>query len=122
MNRMGKCFLYLFIGLFIPLCAMAQKKGSYTLNLSVKDKDTKEAVIMATIQLRPTGAMAVTDMDGRASVKNVEAGTYTVNISYVGYEPISTPFTATPSGDGTAQGQMPTSKGIYIVHGKKYVR
>ena len=87
---MRQSIFYLLLGLLIPLGAVAQKKGSYTLDLSVKDKDTKEAVIMATIQLQPTGAMAVTDMDGKASVKNVEAGTYTVNISYVGYESIST--------------------------------
>lgn len=87
---MRQSIFYLLLGLLIPLGGVAQKKGSYTLDLSVKDKDTKEAVIMATIQLQPTGAMAVTDMDGKASVKNVEAGTYTVNISYVGYESIST--------------------------------
>ena len=87
---MRQSIFYLLLGLLIPLGAVAQKKGSYTLDLSVKDKDTKEAVIMGTIQLQPTGAMAVTDMDGKASVKNVEAGTYTVNISYVGYESIST--------------------------------
>ena len=87
---MRQSIFYLLLGLLIPLGGVAQKKGSYTLDLSVKDKDTKEAVIMATIQLQPTGAMAVTDMDGKASVKNVEAGIYTVNISYVGYESIST--------------------------------
>lgn len=87
---MRQSIFYLLLGLLIPLGGVAQKKGSYTLDLSVKDKDTKEAVIMATIQLQPTGAMAVTDMDGKSSVKNVEAGTYTVNISYVGYESIST--------------------------------
>ncbi len=87
---MRQSIFYLLLGLLIPLGAVAQKKGSYTLDLSVKDKDTKEAVIMATIQLQPTGAMVVTDMDGKSSVKNVEAGTYTVNISYVGYESIST--------------------------------
>ena len=87
---MRQSIFYLLLGLLIPLGGVAQKKGSYTLDLSVKDKDTKEAVIMATIQLQPTGAMVVTDMDGKASVKNVEAGTYTVNISYVGYESIST--------------------------------
>lgn len=87
---MRQSIFYLLLGLLIPLGAVAQKKDSYTLDLSVKDKDTKEAVIMATIQLQPTGAMAVTDMDGKSSVKNVETGTYTVNISYVGYESIST--------------------------------
>ena len=51
---MRQSIFYLLLGLLIPLGAVAQKKGSYTLDLSVKDKDTKEAVIMATIQLQPT--------------------------------------------------------------------
>ena len=87
---MRERIFYLLLWVAIPLGVMAQKKGSYTLDFSVKDKDTKEAVIMATIQLQPTGAMAVTDMEGRATVKNVEMGTYTIHISYVGYESIST--------------------------------
>lgn len=45
---------------------------------------------MATIQLQPAGAMAVTDMNGRATIKNVPDGNYTLQISYVGFEPINT--------------------------------
>lgn len=73
----------------IPLWAQKSASG-FTIDLSVKDKDTKEAIIMATAHLQPSGAVAVTNMDGVATIKNVEAGTYTVNISYVGYQPIST--------------------------------
>ena len=82
--------LFLLLFLVIPVAVVAQRVANYTLDMTVKDKDTKEAVIMATIQLQPTGAVAVTDMDGRAIISNVEAGTYTINISYVGYEPVST--------------------------------
>ena len=81
----------LLLSLLLPLSLWAQKPtGDYSVELTVKDKDTKEAVIMATVQLQPSGAVAVTDMNGKASVKNIEEGIYTINISYVGYEPITT--------------------------------
>ncbi|MBQ9644972.1 MAG: TonB-dependent receptor [Prevotella sp.] len=67
----------------------AQKKG-YTLSISVAEKDSKEAIIMATLQMQPSGAMAVTDMNGHATIENVTAGDYTLHISYVGFEPINT--------------------------------
>ena len=73
----------------IPLWAQ-KTAGGFTIDLSVRDKDTKEAIIMATAHLQPSGAVAVTNMDGIATIKNVEAGTYTINISYVGYQPVST--------------------------------
>ena len=88
--RLTKTTLLLLF-LLLPLSLWAQKStDAYSIDLTVKDKDTKEAIIMATVQLQPSGAVAVTNMDGVASIRNIEAGTYLVNISYVGYEPIST--------------------------------
>ena len=77
------------------LGATAQKnssgaRGGHTVSIEVLEKGTKEAVIMGTCQLKPTGAMTVTDMDGKATFKNVPNGTYTLIISYVGFEPITT--------------------------------
>jgi len=76
--------------LFCSMVMMAQKSGGNTITLSVSDKDTKESIIMATVQLQPTGAIAVTDANGKATIRNVQPGNYQVSISYVGYEPIST--------------------------------
>lgn len=76
--------------LFCSMVMMAQKSGGNTITLSVSDKDTKESIIMATVQLQPTGAIAVTDANGKATIRNVQPGNYQVNISYVGYEPINT--------------------------------
>ena len=77
--------------LLATLTLFAQRtSANYTLDLTVTDKDTKEPIIMATAQLQPSGALAVTNMDGVASFKHVEAGTYTVSITYVGYQPVST--------------------------------
>ncbi len=84
------------------------QKGGHILRLTVTDKDTQESIIMASIQLQPTGAMAVTDMDGKASINNVPTGEYTLQISYVGYEPVNTRIKV--SRDMTMRFQMvPTS-------------
>ena len=81
----------LFLLLFTPTVIMAQKGNSgHTITFNVTDKDTKESIIMATVQLQPTGAMTVTDANGKAVIRNVQPGNYQVSISYVGYEPINT--------------------------------
>ena len=75
-----------------PLNAFAQKgnnRVAHTLELTVKDKDNKEPIIMATIQLQPTGMLAVTNADGKATLRNIDEGNYTVNVSYVGYETLN---------------------------------
>ena len=81
----------LFLLLFMPIAMMAQKGNSgHTIIFNVTDKDTKESIIMATVQLLPTGAMTVTDANGKAVIRNVQPGNYQVSISYVGYESINT--------------------------------
>ena len=83
---------YIRIVALLLLCSlpgMAQT-GGHTLNISVTEKGSREAIIMATLQLQPTGSMAVTDVNGKATINNVPAGEYTLQISYVGFEPIST--------------------------------
>ena len=74
--------------LFFPVAAekQATDKKTYNITLSVTDKETREPIIMATIQLQPAGIVAVTDADGHATLHNVAAGNYSLNISYVGYE------------------------------------
>lgn len=75
--------------LLLSLVAMAQK-GGYTLDITVKERNTKEAVVMATLKLLPADVMTVTDMNGKATMKNVPAGDYALQISYVGFETINT--------------------------------
>ena len=82
--RYIQCILLLLV-LGTPLLAFGQKMGN-PIQLTVKDKDTKEPIIMATVQLQPTGIIAVTDADGRATFQNIENGNYTLQVSYVGYE------------------------------------
>lgn len=73
--------------LMTTMTTLAQTKG-YTLKLTVTEKGTKEAVIMGTVQLQPSGATAVTDMNGQATIQNVPAGDYELRVTYVGFEPL----------------------------------
>ena len=86
--RITKAVLSLLF-LCMSIVGYAQKTG-HTINIVVTEKDSKESVIMASCVLKPTGAMTVTDIDGKAFFHNVPKGTYTLNITYVGFEPINT--------------------------------
>jgi hypothetical protein len=83
--------LFLLMSLLGLLTAVGYaQKGKHTISISVSDKGNNEPVVMATIQLQPAGALAVTDMDGKAFIKNVPDGEYSLQITYVGFEPINT--------------------------------
>ncbi len=90
-----------------PLWVFAQKDG-HTLSITVTEKGTREAIIMATLHLQPSGAMAVTNADGQAKIENVPTGEYTLQISYVGFEPITTKLKVTKDLQLTYQ-MVPTS-------------
>lgn len=89
MHRSYKQSLILVIALLFSAISFAQK-GGHTLNVTVTEKGTREAIIMATMQLQPTGAIAVTDVNGKATINNIPSGEYTLQISYVGFEPVNT--------------------------------
>ena len=63
---------------------------SHIVNIVVTDKNTKESVIMANCSLDPLGSFNVTDIDGKAVFQKVPAGSFTLKVSYVGYETYTT--------------------------------
>ncbi len=89
MKFISRLLMLFLLLVSVGMSAQEKDRKAYDISLSVVDKDTKEPIIMATIQLQPTGIMAVTNVDGHATLRNIGAGTYTVNVSYVGYEPKS---------------------------------
>ena len=82
-----KKMLCTFLLLTVALAAAAQKGHDITIKLT--EKANKEPIMMATCQLNPLGAYAVTDIKGNAVLKNIPEGTYTLVVSYVGFETIS---------------------------------
>lgn len=70
--------------LFAGLQAFSQ--GSIT--GQVLDEDTGEPLIGATILVKGTTTGTITDLDGSFVLNNVESGTQTINISFIGYQEI----------------------------------
>lgn len=77
--------------LICSIVVLAQKNApGYDINVTVVDAGNKEPIIMGSVMLQPLGQQAVTDADGKAYIKNIPAGTYTLTATYVGYETFTT--------------------------------
>ncbi len=59
--------------------------GQSSISGVLTDKATEEPLIGATVYLEGTDIGAITDFDGNFTIENVDAGTYNLIISYVGY-------------------------------------
>jgi len=76
---------YLFISLFIiiscnSIFAQGQIKGTIT------DSTSQSLLIGANVYLTGTSLGASTDIEGEYFISNIPAGSYTVKVSYIGYE------------------------------------
>lgn len=81
---LGKVF---FLILFFTLSAMAAFAG--TIKGTITDKQTKEPLTGATVQIAGTSQGTIADVDGNY-VLEVKNGTYTLDIRYVGYKDMKT--------------------------------
>lgn len=63
----------------------AQKSASGEISGVVKDPSSKEVLPFATIVIKGTVTGVVTDQDGLFRLSNLQAGNYTLQISYIGY-------------------------------------
>lgn len=79
---LGKIF---FLILFLTLSVMTAMAG--TIKGTITDKQTREPLTGATVQIAGTTQGAIADMDGNYSL-DVKDGTYTLYIKYVGYKDI----------------------------------
>ena len=76
--------------LFLSVVLCAQSRG-HTLRVSVVDGGTRDAVVMATVELLPSGAATTTGLNGEAVLTNIPTGRYTLRLRYVGMETLETP-------------------------------
>lgn len=84
--------LLLSIGQVLRAQGTSKAAEIHIVNIVVTDKNTKESVIMANCSLDPLGSFNVTDIDGKAVFQKVPTGTFTLKVSYVGYETYTTTF------------------------------
>jgi len=85
---MNKIFLILF--LIFTNTLFAQQTGTISGVISDKEYDN-EPLSFATIIIKGTQTGTTSDMDGRFSLRDVREGTYTISISFVGYETVDVP-------------------------------
>jgi len=78
-------FVLLFFLLSLDAFSQAQK-GKLT--GKIVDGDTKEPLVGATVMIEGTKFGAVTDLEGKFSVINIDAGEYNVSASMVGYRKV----------------------------------
>lgn len=77
-------FIFTLLSWVFPLVLMAQ-----SLSGTVTDKTTKEGLISATVQLVSSdgkSSYTSTDLNGNFQFKKLQPGTYTLQVTYVGYK------------------------------------
>lgn len=84
MNRTLKLIIIAMSMLFSINIAYTQETGS--LKGTVLDKDNGDPLISATVFVKGTKKGANTKFDGTFLIKDIPAGIYTIEISYVGYK------------------------------------
>lgn len=71
--------LFLLVSALLPAIA-------HDVQVTVVEKKSHEPVIMGTVLLQPIGLGTVTDTQGRATLRGVPNGQYTLQVSYVGFQ------------------------------------
>jgi outer membrane receptor for ferrienterochelin and colicin len=70
-----------------------------TIRGTIRDKNTQELLIGATVQIEGTSLGVAADLNGNYKINNVPVGSYTVKASLVGYQPLSKFNVALSSGN-----------------------
>ncbi len=82
-----KTFSLILLILFISFSYCAQSQSGILKGIVV-DKATGDPMIGARVMLKDTKKGGLTNVDGKFNIKNIEPGTYTAVITYVGYNKI----------------------------------
>jgi len=85
--------LYTFIILLFQSTQILFAQGTGTIKGTISDKESGEALTGASIVINNTSMGAASDLEGRFVIRNVPAGSYTLSISYIGYNLLSIPIT-----------------------------
>ncbi len=101
-----KLLLVAFVVLLAPVAMFAQ---TASISGRVTDSANGEVITGANIYVVQLERGAVSDLDGNFTVTNIPAGTYTVNITYVGYRPISQQVTLSSGQSFTLNVEMQLS-------------
>ncbi|MEJ2635618.1 MAG: TonB-dependent receptor [Calditrichia bacterium] len=83
-------FLFLLINLFAAYPLFTQEASkSGTIKGRLFDHETKIPLVAANVEILDSGMGAATDIDGNYVIDNVPVGSYSLQFSYLGYEPVT---------------------------------
>ena len=82
---MRRFFIALFIITILGIQAVAMAAGG-SISGTVTDAQSGDPLIGANVIVATTSLGAATDVDGHFTIKNVPAGTYTLNVTFIGYQ------------------------------------
>lgn len=87
-NRSGGCFKnrILLIGGFLFLFGVQSLFALCTIEGTIYDKDTNETLPAANVTIKGTSLGAAADFDGVYKISNIPPGSYTLLVSFIGYE------------------------------------
>ena len=90
MQGIGKAIRSYWIPLLMVLCVLPMQVFGATGQIKgqITDKETKEPVIGASVQVTGTTMGGMTDADGRYQILRVEIGTYELTISHIDYDKV----------------------------------
>lgn len=89
MDYFRKIFLViaLFVG-FVSVVHAQGKSAQYALRVVVTDSITKESLVGAVCQIKSLNAFSVTDNQGIGVLQHIPRGTYSLEISCLGFQPV----------------------------------
>jgi outer membrane receptor for ferrienterochelin and colicin len=90
----------IFFGLLLTTAAVAQK-GTVHGTITAPEADAAQPMPFVNVAIKGTTLGATTGMDGSYSFQ-VDAGTYVLQVSFVGYEPVERPIAVPAGGAVTA--------------------
>lgn len=95
-----KRFLLQITLIGLVLCSTTVKSigQAYSISGYITDAQTSETLIGATILLKGTGKVAVTNKNGHYSITGIPSGKYELLVSHIGYTDFSTPLQLTTKG------------------------
>ena len=79
--------------ILLSLCGMASAFAQNTLNISVNDSHSDEPLIGVTAILEPLEIGTISDEKGDIHLENIPNGTFTLQLSYIGYATIEKTLT-----------------------------
>ncbi|MFN8281935.1 MAG: carboxypeptidase-like regulatory domain-containing protein [Chitinophagales bacterium] len=78
--------------IFLVLACFASNfiYSQHTINITIKDAKTKDALIGVNVELKTQNKGSITDLNGQTKFNDIATGLQNIFISYIGYETIDT--------------------------------